>query len=265
MFASSRRDGGLVRCVSKDGLAWSPPRLVFAPHSGSRSWNSLVNRACVIERSGFWLMWFTGQDGCKSKIGVAKSTDGVHFEQVLSDAVLEAEHSYEGISVMNPCVLWDDARKVYRMWYAAGDDFEPDVICYAESSDGISWDKYTDGPVLSCGSSKSYDSAKVGGCDVVVVDESLLVMFYIGYQNVDVARVCVAVSNDDGLSWVRSKANPILSPRKGKWDSDAVYKPSAIIDATGVVRLWFNARRNHDEYIGMAYVFDIESLLEVGA
>lgn len=39
-------------------------------------------------------------------------------------------------------------------------------------------------------------------------------MFYIGYQNVDTARVCMAESNDGIHNWVRSTDNPVISPEK---------------------------------------------------
>ena len=51
------------------------------------------------------------------------------------------------------------------MWYSAGDNFEPDVICYAESSDGISWLKY-EKPVLAAYAPHLWEKKKVGGCCV---------------------------------------------------------------------------------------------------
>ena len=40
--------------------------------------------------------------------------------------------------------------------------------------------------------------------EVVRLDLGVLHMFYIGYQNVDTARVCMAESNDGIHNWVRS-------------------------------------------------------------
>ena len=57
----------------------------------------------------------------------------------------------------------------------------------------------------------------------------------------------------DGIHWERNKLNPILSPTKSAWDSDAVYKPSVCLDAAeNKAYLWYNGRKGHDEYIGFA-------------
>lgn len=37
---------------------------------------------------------------------------------------------------------------------------------------------------------------KIGGCHVIELSENELLMFYIGYQNLDVARICYAKSID---------------------------------------------------------------------
>lgn len=151
---------------------------------------------------------------------------------------------------MNPCVLWDDADSVFKMWYSAGEKFEPDVLCLATSKDGINWEKHGQNPVFTHGIDK-YDQCKVGGCDVVKVNGRYL-QFYIGYENIDNARICVAESND-GIDWKRIKQNPILSPTKGAWDSDAVYKPSVCFDIKkNNAYLWYNGRKGHNEYIGLA-------------
>lgn len=79
-----------------------------------------------------WHLWYTGQAGGASKIGYATSRDGVHFERVSREPVLVPERDWENCSVMNPYVRWDDARSLWRMWYAAGETYEPNVIGYAE-------------------------------------------------------------------------------------------------------------------------------------
>ena len=38
--------------------------------------------------------------------------------------------------------MWDEERKIFRMWYSAGGFWEPDQIGYAESEDGIHWKKH---------------------------------------------------------------------------------------------------------------------------
>ena len=181
-------------------------------------------------------------------LGYAISHDGKLYKRK-EIPVVSATLSFEGVSVMNPCVLWDCKNNKYRMWYSAGENYEPDVICYAESVDGINWTKYT-APVLELDKSRKWEQYKVGGCFVTVDDDGVYTLYYIGYQNVDVARICYATSKD-GINWVRDDNNLILSPTKGAWDSDAVYKPS-ILQCEGKLYLWYNGRKGKEEYIGLA-------------
>jgi predicted GH43/DUF377 family glycosyl hydrolase len=158
---------------------------------------------------------------------------------------------------MNPCVMAEG--NGYRMWYAAGEDYEPDVICEARSNDGVNWEKLVK-PVLTKGN-EPYDAHKVGGCSVLRLSELSLAMFYIGYQNLDVARICLALSDDNGLTWRRSSVNPLVGPERNAWDSHSVYKPSALLGRDGVVKLWYNARKNRNEYVGFATIKDIGCLI----
>ena len=80
-------------------------------------------------------MWYTGQARCHSYIGYAESKDGIHFERKTPEPILIPEYPWEDASVMNPCVLYEDGK--YRMWYSAGETYEPNVNAYAESDDGI--------------------------------------------------------------------------------------------------------------------------------
>ena len=141
---------------------------------------------------------------------------------------------------------------MFKMWYAAGESYEPDVIAYAESTDGIHWKKNPI-PVMSSNADFLYQKAKVGACDVVRMKNGRYCMAYIAYQNINVARICLAYSDDGISNWIYSKSNPILSPERGKWDSHAVYKPSIVLDEeNNKFLLWYNGRTNHCEQIGMA-------------
>ena len=238
-----------MRCDSKDGIHWSKPASVLEADEAS-GWEDRVNRACYWVKDGVWYLWYTGMTANEAKIGLAISKDGYHFERYQHNPIIVPTESHEQGAVMNPCVLWDDADSEFKMWYSAGEKFEPDVLCLATSKDGINWEKHGQNPVFTHGVDK-YDQCKVGGCDVIKVNGRYL-QFYIGYENIDNARICVAESND-GIDWKRIKQNPILSPTKGAWDSDAVYKPSVCLDAAeNKAYLWYNGRKGHDEYIGLA-------------
>lgn len=249
MIVSHRNTKSIVRCDSNDGIHWSNPVSVLKPNKES-GWEDRVNRACYWIKDGVWYLWYTGMNEKEAKIGLAVSKDGYSFKRYQQNPIIVPTESHEQGAVINPCVLWDDADFVFKMWYSAGEKFEPDVLCLATSKDGINWEKHGQNPVFTHGVDK-YDQCKVGGCDVVKVNGRYL-QFYIGYENIDNARICVAESND-GIDWKRIKQNPILSPTKGAWDSDAVYKPSVCFDIKkNNAYLWYNGRKGHNEYIGLA-------------
>ena len=250
MFVSERKNGTILCTDSVDGIHWGKWRTALENGSVG-SWEERVNRATVCKTGGKWLMWYTGQSKEYSAIGIAESLDGIRFRRLSSAPVLLPEAMCEKGSVMNPCVLWDTDESLFKMWYAAGEQYEPDVLCYAKSPDGVHWEKYADNPVLEK-SGEKYDCCKVGGCDVIK-EGGKYHMFYIGYQNVDTARICVAESENGITGWTRCAENPILSPEKGAWDADAVYKPSVLNDRDEKkLLLWYNGRKRECERIGLA-------------
>ena len=250
LFVSERKNSGIICTDSTDGTEWEKWKVAL--EAGDKgSWEERVNRASVCKIDGKWLMWYTGQSRNNSAIGIATSDDGIRFTRMQQKPILVPSEPYEKGSVMNPCVLWDKDEKIFKMWYAAGEQFEPDVLCYAESKDGINWERYANNPILEK-SNEKYDQCKVGGCDILKENDRYY-MFYIGYQNVDTARVCMAESNDGIHNWVRSMDNPVISPEKNSWDADAVYKPTVALNKQkNKLLMWYNGRKQNCERIGLA-------------
>ena len=93
---------------------------------------------------------------------------------------------------MNPCVIYEDG--IYKMWYAAGETYEPNALGYAESDDGINWTKSKINPIFTADKSNIYEQDRVGGCQVLKTDDMGYLMFYIGYENIDKAQICAARS-----------------------------------------------------------------------
>ena len=249
MFLSYRNDKTIVRSTSYDGLHWDKPIEVLK--GTQNSWDENVNRSFVLKKDDIWYMWYTGVKANSAKIGLAFSKDGVVFEKYHNNPVLFPSFSFEKDAVMNPFVLWDTEYGVFKCWYSAGDKYEPDYICYAESKDGILWNKPILTPIFSKGTDR-YDSFKIGGCDVKRIDNKY-VMFYIGYENIDNARICEAYSEDGISNWIRNPANPIISPTKNAWDRHATYKPSFFLDLENKKQfIWYNGRFGTHECIGVA-------------
>ena len=251
MGVSNRRTKSVELYESIEGTLWKKIGVAITGIPTSE-WEKDVNRACFLHRNSRWYLWYTGQSEGKSYIGLATSADGRKYDRYEINPVIKPELEFEKKSVMNPCVMYDDCSNMFKMWYAAGESYEPDVIAYAESIDGIHWKKNPI-PVMSSNADFLYQKAKVGACDVVRMKDGRYCMAYIAYQNINVARICLAYSDDGISNWIYSKSNPILSPERGKWDSHAVYKPSIVLDEeNNKFLLWYNGRTNHCEQIGMA-------------
>jgi hypothetical protein len=77
-------------------------------------------------------------------------------------------------------------------------------------------------------------------------------MLYIGFTDIDHARIGMARSLNGITGWERSKFNPIISRGHETWDADACYKPYAICDGKRWI-LWYNGRRKTEEQIGVVY------------
>ena len=240
---------------SDDGIHWEEP-VVTLDLSEANAWENNLNRNCVIPdpKGDGYLMWYTGQwwdeRGGVSKIGLARSADGIRFERCLREPVMVPEADFEGASVMNPFVMYENGK--FRMWYAAGETYEPNVICYAESEDGIHWVKDSRNPIFSCNPEKEYEQNRIGACDVLR-DEDGYLMFYIGYRDIHTACVCAARSKDGITDWVRVPENPLVTPTPGTWDENSCYKPTVVRDDSGLYHLWYNGRADSKEYIGYAY------------
>lgn len=253
MYFSWRPRKAIALVRSDDGLHWSQEPEICLEADPSSGWEDTVNRSCTVFRDGLWHLWYTGQAGGMSRIGYATSQDGVRFARVRRDPVLVPEADCEKLSVMNPYVRWDEKRGVWRMWYAAGETYEPNVICYAESADGLAWRKFEGNPVFPHGPRDSWDRDRVGGCEVHPLPDGRFAMCYIGYSDIDTARIGCAISEDGITGWRRIPQNPIVAPDLGTWDGSATYKPSIVRDeANDRWLLYYNGRSGFPEYVGYA-------------
>ena len=254
MYFSWRDKASIALTESPDGIHWSEPVICIAPRKTESGKEDVLNRPAVVKNGSIYHMWYTGQytagqpDGT-SDIFHAVSEDGVHFTRTGDAPVLKPDFTWEKQAVMCPGVLWEPEKAVYRMWYSAGDQYEPDAIGYAESTDGLVWEKHSE-PVFLPDRNSAWECHKVTACNVFRHDGAYW-MFYIGFKNEDYARIGIARSADGVTGWERSKLNPIIAPDEGAWDADACYKPFVLFDGEKWM-LWYNGRRGHTEQIGLA-------------
>ena len=256
MWFSWRPKQSIAIVESTDGLVWGEPSIVIGPNKAS-GWEDDLNRPVVIQAGGQYHMWYTGQAKGKSWIGYATSKDGKSWDRASNKPVLSAEQPWEHVAVMCPHVLYDEEKKLYRMWYSGGEQYEPNAIGYATSQDGKLWVKHEKNPIFGPEPKSRWEKDRVTACQVVKQGDSHT-MFYIGFADRDHAQIGLARSKDGITNWERHPANPVIRPGKGRWDADAVYKPYAIFDGKRWL-LWYNGRRGGVEQIGAA-IHDGEDL-----
>lgn len=250
MYFSWRPKKALALVRSEDGINWGEPEIILE-HDETSGWEDNINRSCTLFWNGQYHLWYVGQAQGVSKIGYAISNDGVHFDRVTYYPVFEPTYIYEGYSVMNPYVLRDDKRGVFRMWYACGETYEPNRIGYAESTDGINWERSPLNPIFEHG--VDWEKDRIGGCEVHQLPDGRFIMFYIGYSDINTAAIGAAISPDGVKNWKRLESNPLVSPTEGYFDASSCYKPSVFRDEKNKRwQLWYNGRNGSDEFIGYA-------------
>lgn len=273
MFFSWRDHYSIALSESTDGITWSEPLIVLPPRPES-GWEEDINRPTIDYRDGIYHMWYSGQTSGASytsddytevyleasqnstgtsAIGYATSADGITWER-RAEPVLRPEHPWEQNSLMCPTVLWDDSANLYRLWYSGGGWFEPDDIGAATSPDGINWTKVSDQPIFAGDPDVLWEKARVAGAQVIHLDDWYY-MFYIGYEDLFKARICIARSKDGVSHWQRHPKNPIISAGlPGSWECESIYKPFVRYDEQDDKwTMWYNARSGTTEQIGVAF------------
>jgi len=249
MWFSWRPKRSIALTESNNGLTWSEPVIAVGPNAKS-GWEEDVNRPIVLKQGDTYHMWYTGQAKGKSWIGYATSADGKTWKRRSTKPVLSPERTWEKVAVMCPHVLYDEKDKLYRMWYSAGEQFEPNAIGYATSLDGLRWSRHDQNPIFRPDPKSMWEKDRVTACQVVKQGD-WYVMFYIGFRDQHTAQIGLARSRDGITHWQRHAANPIIRRGAGKWDADSCYKPFALFDGKRWL-LWYNGRKGDVEQIGVA-------------
>ncbi|MFQ5605717.1 MAG: FlgD immunoglobulin-like domain containing protein [bacterium] len=210
------------------------------------AWDGNINDVCVVFANGEYKMYYSGAASGSSphRIGLATSTDGIHWTKYSGNPVLTngPSGSWDEDLVRRPTVLFDGT--VFHIWYE-GKRFGPShfKIGYATSNDGINWQKHSGNPVLGFNNS-------IASSPSVLWNGFEYVMFY--SSNLwSGDKIGVAFSTD-GVNWQQSLANPVLSPgNPGEWDSGFIVAPTALLDGNSY-KMWYSGSGSGVVGIGYA-------------
>jgi hypothetical protein len=112
-------------------------------------------------------------------------------------------------------IVWDEQQPTQKkacVWYSSGEQYEPNAIGYATSTDGMKWTKHADNPIFRPEPKIPWEKDRVTACQVTQGD--WYVMFYIGFKNQHHAQIGVARSKDGITDWQRHFANPSSGPAR---------------------------------------------------
>jgi len=185
---------------SSDGVKWNrggDPVL----HAGPRG--SFDERGVadpyVIHAGDRFYMFYIGMDRARrQRLGVARSVDGVRWEKLRSNPVLElgplGAFDEEGLG--EPAV-WSSGDSFW-MLYTGRDRQEHRKVGLAKSADGIHWERDLKSPVIA--GTEPWDREVVCDPTVEVTPQGIRVWFGGG----DVARPDENLHGQIGVGWLRS-------------------------------------------------------------
>ncbi|MCF7834196.1 MAG: hypothetical protein K9L98_02450, partial [Candidatus Pacebacteria bacterium] len=152
----------------------------------------------------------------------------------------------DAVSLVDPTVV-KESDGTYKMWYIGySGSGSSHRTCFATSNDGINWTKSLSNPVMSEGSSGTYDAYLWE--NRVIKDGSTYKMWY---QSADLSgdarfRTSYATS-PDGVTWTKYAGNPIFEGGEGKWDQDyAGFRD--VIKVGSTYHAWYEARTGSEDF-----------------
>ncbi len=242
----SNRQIGLA--TSTDGIHWTKtPNPVLSYGQPGNFDADHVDYASVLFHNNQYWMWYTGWNSGVRQIGLATSPDGVNWTKYSGNPVLTVGGSstWEAQSVFAPCVIFDG--NAFKMWYNASGQYVQ-AGGYAESNDGIHWNKHQNNPVLT--PVPNFWESNAVGINTVVRTNGLYQMWYGGGDG-SISRLGYAVSAD-GVHWERYGNNPILAPGgPGAWDSTTL-GGFWVLRENNLFKMWYSGRSDNIWKIGYA-------------
>lgn len=211
MWYSWRPVTCIVYAESTDGRNWTLPKVVLTYDEESEWECSEVSRPTIIHKDGIYHMWYTGHKWCgrhsTSVIGYATSEDGIHWHKY-GKPVMVCTQPWEREMIWCPHVIWEEEENKYKMWYSGGatPKAEADAIGYAESEDGINWNKHPNNPVFKPDPNIHWEMYKVSACYVWKQDD----WYYMTYLGSDSDMRAAMVWRVPGMGSLAGSATLII-------------------------------------------------------
>lgn len=257
MWYCTVADSAIGYATSTNGVDWTKyaDNPVLTADTGQWDEGGVANPS-VIKAGGVYTMWYEGMDvdGRNRRIGCASSSSGTDWVKCSQNPVLDlgTAGEWDAWFTGDPDVVTDG--NMHRIWYSgAATGWEDLRIGYATSTDGITWTKSPDNPVLGPGPEGSWDEGSVMVPNVLVESGSYQ-MWYTSNRQRGYA------TSDNGITWTKSLSNPVLTPGTAtEWGQPVV---KFVEGSDGSVLDGFTVRNGEAEYGGGVFINGVQVTAE---
>lgn len=199
----------------------------------------------VLKEGEGYRMWFSWRP--KKSIALTESKDGIEWAKPAVVLGPNDKTDWEN-DINRPVVIKNG--DLYQMWYT-GQARSKSWIGYATSTDGKTWKRESDKPVLSA--EQPWEKVAVM-CPHVIFDDKakLYRMWYSGGEQYEPNAIGYATS-EDGLKWNKWKLNPVFKPELGiAWEKDRVTACQVVAQNDGFLMFYIGFRDQEHAQIGVA-------------
>jgi predicted GH43/DUF377 family glycosyl hydrolase len=170
-YESGTKDRLRISLARADARPWRKEAAPVLDVGPVGSWDErAVADPYVVRIDPYFYMYYLGQDrAVRQRIGVARSGDGVHWEKLRANPVVEMDEDEKGIG--EPAV-WQ-SHGFYWMLYTVRDFAENRYLRLARSTDGVRWTKLA----ARYKGTQAWNSKVICDPTVVVDGDRILVWF----------------------------------------------------------------------------------------
>ena len=235
-----------------------PGNPILVPSKGFQS-RAVFNPTVINEEGRFWMLYRAeAEDGLTGKIGIAQSSDGLHFTPN-PEPVLSPDEDFDRGGCEDPRVA--KIGDTYFLFYVGNSQkYHVSNICLATSRDLFHWEKH--GPVLEAREG-TWDSGQLkAGVIVPEKIDGMYVMYFTGEARSWISAIGIAYSHDL-YHWEEPLDQPVLLPRESYFDSKGIEPgPNPVVIDKGIL-LIYNGWGEDNIYKPGGVVFSKEKPAEV--
>lgn len=268
-FDPNRKIPGAEICqaTSSDRLNWESAPSIDPQlngrvlNTGLGVWDSAHEFPFTVKTASSFLMYFLGylDQGGLSKsspisVGLAESTDGVHFSQQADPVLTGTQDSYDSEMISSPSVVTVSDKQSILFYVghcltACRAKYEPRVLA-ATSSDLKNWTKLNR-PVVDL-KSTTWKDHSVLNAKVTYAMDGFFYLFLTLQKTGSPSVITLARSKSVIGPWLVNDKAILQASEAGNFDESGVFAPSVLIEGAKVF-LWFQGNNQKGESsIGLA-------------